>query len=47
MSNLHEEEFDEEDDDFGYGDSGLEAESGFDDPEAFDDLEFDEDEDEE
>jgi hypothetical protein len=44
MTNLHEDDF-EEDDELGYAADDDEAE--FDDPEAFDDLEFDEDEEDE
>lgn len=44
MSNLHEEDF--EDDEPELEDDELEADSGFDDPEAFDELEFEEDEEE-
>ena len=44
MSNLHEEDF--EDDDPELDDENSVAESEFDDPEAFDELEFEEDEEE-
>jgi hypothetical protein len=45
MSNLHEEDFD--DDNLEPDDENLESDSEFDDPEAFDELEFEEDEEEE
>ncbi len=45
MSNLHEEDFDD-DETVDLDDDAVEEDSEFDDPEAFDELEFEEDEDE-